>query len=454
MKIVSSNGRDLRWGAFAQISNIILGFGLLISATHALSKADVSNWIILNSFIAFLNIFSLSLEPVITRYVGYLFSGERELLAEGISHESDKSGYQKEVNSFRTFHSNLYQFVWLAVHHYRRLAYKILIVNICTATPYVLYLVQVKGESASIFKAWMIFSIALFLNYRLGYLQATLRGLGQVTDVNKALTLSRITTGFFTLILISFNLQLNAFAVGYLFGICSEKLYAYKKYRNLFLELVPNQNNYNEFKKLVSINYRKSVTISSFAFLVVKGGVIVGGLVLPIDALNKYLVTYTLLASLASVANEVLRINIPKMNSMQIKREKVNLRRIYLESLLGSIALFICLAIAAIIFIDKYAQSFKLNIQLLPSNLIILLVLVLALDINHNVAASYLSTLNKMPFFKAFIISGGLNLIIASALSLRYGVLGIIVSQFLVQLSYNNWKWPYEVLKDLKFVTN
>jgi hypothetical protein len=64
-------------------------------------------------------------------------------------------------------------------------------------------------------------------------------------------------------------------------------------------------------------------------------------------------------------------------------------------------------------------------------------------------------TKNKVPFFKASLISGCFTVVLLF-LFLKYtniGVWGLILSQGIAQ-GYNNWKWPMEVLRELSTKNN
>ena len=71
----------------------------------------------------------------------------------------------------------------------------------------------------------------------------------------------------------------------------------------------------------------------------------------------------------------------------------------------------------------------------------------------RNCYASYLSTTNRIEYWKGFIISGIVS-VIGSVLLLYFldmGVWGIIISAVLSELAYNAWKWPYQVHSELAF---
>ena len=75
----------------------------------------------------------------------------------------------------------------------------------------------------------------------------------------------------------------------------------------------------------------------------------------------------------------------------------------------------------------------------------------MTLEGNHTIFSTVIVTANKVPFVAAGLISGAV-IGIFMYLALRFtslGLLGVVMSQGVVQLAYNNWKWPKYVLADL-----
>jgi hypothetical protein len=72
------------------------------------------------------------------------------------------------------------------------------------------------------------------------------------------------------------------------------------------------------------------------------------------------------------------------------------------------------------------------------------------LESNHTFFASYVETItNSIPYMSSFIISAFLSILLTIVL-IRWTnlkVYALILSPFLIHLSYNNWKWPCLVLK-------
>jgi hypothetical protein len=68
---------------------------------------------------------------------------------------------------------------------------------------------------------------------------------------------------------------------------------------------------------------------------------------------------------------------------------------------------------------------------------------------NHSIAGIYLSTTNKIPFLSASIFSGS-AIFISSILAVPHmGLAGLVMAQGLVQMAYNNWKWPLAAIEHI-----
>jgi hypothetical protein len=59
---------------------------------------------------------------------------------------------------------------------------------------------------------------------------------------------------------------------------------------------------------------------------------------------------------------------------------------------------------------------------------------------------------NEVPFYKAAIISGIATVIVLYVFLhfLDYGIWAMILAPGLVQIAYQNWKWPLKLNKEIK----
>ena len=72
------------------------------------------------------------------------------------------------------------------------------------------------------------------------------------------------------------------------------------------------------------------------------------------------------------------------------------------------------------------------------------------LELNHTIAAHYISASNTIPFLPAAIISAILIVLLSTLFVMQgWGIFGIVISQGFVQLLWNNWFWPYKAWREL-----
>ena len=91
------------------------------------------------------------------------------------------------------------------------------------------------------------------------------------------------------------------------------------------------------------------------------------------------------------------------------------------------------------------------NTKLMEGRMIIFAAVIFFLQYNQISFSLYIGMGNKVPYMKGEFLSGVVSIVL-SCLAVQYaslGVEGILLAQFIAQISYNNWKWPYEGCKQL-----
>ena len=112
--------------------------------------------------------------------------------------------------------------------------------------------------------------------------------------------------------------------------------------------------------------------------------------------------------------------------------------------------LFIIGAILLVWVAPKLLSVIQSNAVLPASYILVVYCLIRLLEANHSCFANIISSANHIPFFNAALLSGLCTLIGYGLLILfsRTGILFLILVPGIVQLAYQNWKWPQMVLKE------
>ena len=154
---------------------------------------------------------------------------------------------------------------------------------------------------------------------------------------------------------------------------------------------------------------------------------------------------FTLLIAVCGTAYQTLQ---PEINQSCLHHDnETTIKLISFGSLFNWIIYLVGFLII-IFFGPKVIDLLNVEVELLHTNLILFMGLYLFLENNHSMFASYITGQNKIPFVKASLFSGFFVVLLSmfSVYFTSYGLLGLMISQALVQLCYNNWKWPYDII--------
>jgi hypothetical protein len=113
---------------------------------------------------------------------------------------------------------------------------------------------------------------------------------------------------------------------------------------------------------------------------------------------------------------------------------------------------FVVCGFCLLFFGDWALELIRSKTPLLSEIYIAVILLISWLETNHSMAGNMLLTKNEVPFFKASIISGVGTLILLFIFFkyTNFGIWSMILAPGIVQVLYQNWKWPLVVIKELK----
>jgi O-antigen/teichoic acid export membrane protein len=186
--------------------------------------------------------------------------------------------------------------------------------------------------------------------------------------------------------------------------------------------------------------------------LIQRSAIFIGSLYLPLSDIASYGITRQIFDILSSLAPVFVSTYIPLISQYRVEGNSAGIKNICLRGTLISTVAFIAGGLAIYLFGSKALLMIGSETSLLPGSLMLLLLVVSFLEMNHSTAGSLLLTKNEVPFFIPSIVSG-LATAILMILLLKYSTLGLwslIIAPGIVDVAYQSWKWPLEVIRDLK----
>ncbi|MDN0084262.1 O-unit flippase-like protein [Crenobacter sp. SG2305] len=443
----SINRKDVAWGYVAQIFNIGAGVILLPFAVRYLPPVELGLWYVFLTLTALAQLLELGFQPTISRQTSYVYSGATEIATTGLPPMGSNLDLRLLANLIAAS-KKIYKLVALGT------AIGLLFFGS-------LYILTLKTEttitSTKIALPWLIYASGVVLNSYFGYYNGLLQGRGELTEANKIIAISRFSMIAASIPLLISGLGLTGLALAsFLSAGVSRLLYKKIFYSPQRVETDFLNKNPGEPNRLVSALWRGSWRLGAVqlgTFLINRANFILASSFLGLITAASYGLTIQLTTLLFSVANMVTVLQAPKMNSAQAEGDIVKVKKLYFSSLVNAWALYLCGCAAIYFAAPQIFHLMNSKTPLLEPSCLAILLATTFLELNHSVSANYIMTLNRVPFLKPALLSGIATLLLG-LVAIHFfdlGIEGLLLAQGLVQLSYNNWKWPKEALRHMKY---
>lgn len=440
--IRNASRKDVTWGYLSQFLNVGSGIIIVPVAIKFLPTEDLGLWYLFIAIAGLAQLLEFGLQPTISRLTTYIYSGAKELRPEGLPDKGDVLNDQL-----------LFDLICAAkiIYRYASIGAAFLLIVIGT-----LYLKTFEEFQNEQFWAWLIFSSSSIINLYFTYINGLITGRGDQKELYRVTAISKLIMLLLTVPLLMNNVGLLSMAIGSFISLIVTRVLLYRAFYRPSREEIQKLQNITS----ISFNYTKTLWLSAWklgvtnlgAFLILRANMFIASSFLGLKVAASYGLTVQVITILSSVSAMIFNLNLPKLNALQSVNDKVGLRLLFKRSLIITHSLYFMGAICLIFIGIPLIALISSNTQLLGFSTLMLMLLMYQLELNHSICATYLTTLNKVPFVYAALISGGL--IVFSGLMLSNftaaGILGLVLSQFLIQLIYNNWYWPMLAYRHLK----
>ena len=438
---------DYLWALAAQALNVGAGLLLLPVILRYLDSGEVGLWFVFLALGSLAQLLELGFQPTLVRSTAYVYAGARSLSASGLPPSAESNaGVSMEL---------LASVVSAAKTIYVRVAALASFVMLGAGTAYVYSLIAGGKHAAAILAAWIAFSLGCIATFYFGYFTALLQGRGDVTRANQVTIAARGVFLVLGVVGLTLGFELLGLGLASLVAGVVSRLIAYSfVYDDVRMKVVRATKVAPESRDAVIRalwpNARRMGAVQVGAFLMQRGNILIASSALGLAAAASYGMTVTVLSALLSLAMVMCQMRMPSLSAMQMSGVKRETAALYGRIVIETWSIFLVGLVVVLLFGDLGLATISSRTSLLPDVQLAMLGVVLLLELNHSVAASYLTTINKVPFVVAAVVSGVAVSLISLLLVHPLGVAGLILAQGAVQLAYNNWKWPREALRHLQ----
>lgn len=444
--MINISKKDVIWGYFAQFFSIASGLITLPLILRMLTEEEIGLNYLLITFGSLVSLFDFGFASQFGRNISYIFAGAQVLHKEGI----DTAESTVDVN-----YRLLATMIHTARYVYARISFVVLITLLTIGTFYVYNITNGFQSVENTLIIWVIFSFSVFFEMFYSYYTALLGGRGMIMESRKAVVYSRLVYVVLAFVFLYLGFGLIGVVIANFIAPFFNRIISYRFFfteelmRKISCFDISKQEKLELFK-IVWHNARKIGLVFLGSYAINKFSFFLAGLYLSLSEIASYGLMIQLVGLLSTISGTLFMINQPKFSSMRVNSNEQKLLKEFAFTMIVYYGLFII----GIIFLATLGP-FILNILgsnvQLPNNRIVLIFsLIILLEGNHSNFASFIITKNNVPFVKSSLIAG-MVIILGDYFSLthtEFGIMGLVVIQALVQLSYANWKWPYIVCKE------
>ncbi len=446
-KIEKIGKRDVAWSYASTIFTIGAGVILLPFILNQMSAETVGIWNIFQTITALVMLLDFGFRPSFARNISYIFAGVKQLQVNGVAN----AGHESDVD-----YSLLKGTLLAMKKFYRWLAVAMFILLATGGSVYFYYILQkYTGDRQDAMIAWILLIAINCYNLYTLYYDALLLGKGYIKQNQQITILGQIIYLGTAIALIYSGFGLTAIVSAQLIATIIRRILAYRvffgKELKEHLSQVEAQDSKQIFRTIAPNAVKVGMTYLG-GFLVNKSALLFGSAFLSLEQIACYGITIQVMDVLARCGTVVYQAFIPKLAQYRAEKDLRQLKRYYQYAIFSNLVIYLVGGIVWILAGDWALAIIKSETTFLPIAMLSTMLIISLLEHNHSISAGFIMADNKIPFFIPSLVSGAATVVLLWLFlsPLHWGLWGMIIAPGIAQIAYQNWKWPLEIIKELK----
>jgi O-antigen/teichoic acid export membrane protein len=435
------------WSLLGTILRILGGLIVLPLSAHKLSSDHLGLWYVFLSLQGIATLFDLGFSPAVVRAAGYLWAGARQLRAFGV-----EPIQQNKDSALSPNYELLSHLVATMRVYYRALGTVSGLIMLLCGGAWIWYKTQTFADANTLRLCYAFFVVGGFLNVTGDLWPALLSGINGVQSAQKILCGSASVNVLVTTIGLLARLDVWALAL----GVIASGLFLRQAGRISFIGLAGPQLNRTASARLQLIGTLWPIAwrtglVSLGGFLVLSANTLICSYYLDLKVTASYGLSLTVLTMLAAASSTFTQIKLPLANQLRPEGRLTDIADIWVHRTRLSILVYIIGALVIVFGLNFGLQLVGSHTAALPSAPLAFACLICGLEMHHVLYAGLVFSENQNPFVAPALISGLATVVLSVILTPKLGVWGLLLSQGIVQASFNNWWTIYRAIRGLGF---
>lgn len=432
-------------GFLAQAMQYGASLLLLPFLIRTLTTAEISVWYLLITIQGLAAIADFGFGGTFARGIATAFAGADTIRAEGFNGQAGDGPNYSLVSD---------------LIHAARLWYAILatLVFVVMGTAGLAYVLSVTAsshlDSREIIVTWTVMALATAQSMYFSWVNPVLIGANRIEQDLISQIIGKGGSALLGIGVLLAGGGLLALAIAQLTAFAGARIAAAMFLRPIRRQIPPSsRNNARSIRLLKTIapNASRFGLASLSGFMITRSSVFAVTSFVGLAEGGAYAISLQLISAILQVSQLPAQFSMPRLVSLNIQGAKRAIRHKAIRLSIQFCAMFTLGILVLTCIAPTLFMIIGRNVILLPTPLLFFLGVVMLLEGLHSVSAFILMTGNKVPFTRAAVLSA--TAVIVGTLFVGWhgwGIGSIIAVQGLVQLSYNNWRWPLMVLQDTR----
>jgi O-antigen/teichoic acid export membrane protein len=437
---------DVVWSFFASFFRIASTALLLPIILNKLPSEDVGLWTIFMSVTLIVTLFDFGFSSSFSRSISYIFSGVNEL---------KEQGYQNQKNGTHVNYGLLKGTIESMRWFYFRLSIAVFAFLATIGTFYISIILKgYTGDKTIAYLAWALLCIINAYNLFTLYYEALLVGKGLVKKAKQIIVFSQVIFLIVAYILLLSGFGLVAIVASQAIYVILARLLTHRAFfsneMKSSLDEITSNNRESVFKAVYPNALKLGLTVLG-GILIQRSAVYIGSLFLSLEEIASYGLTRQVLDIIAGLSPIYITTYLPLISRWRIEGNTIKIKEIVIIGAKISFVVFTLGSFFIFFFGNSLLHLIKSHTILLPGYIMLAGIVVTFIEMNHATAGGILLTKNEVPFFIPSIVSGiatGLLMLFFLGKT-NFGLLSLFLAPGIVDICYQSWKWPLEVVKDL-----
>lgn len=300
-----------------------------------------------------------------------------------------------------------------------------------------IYLRVWLNASIDVISEWLIYSLSMLIYLYANRYVGLINGANLNEYTNVIIILSK-SVSITVSILLMRNYSLLGIAIGNLMGSIVFILLAYTLHRSL----IGSQRIEKCFNKVYLHKTAQMGLTQLGAFILQRGITLIVAASYSSVISVAFSTTLSVLQVIATVSTAYMNSKIRDINKLMISNNLGAAKKTVFKSYLFGVFSFGISLVILIVFGEIFLSAIGKNDNILSGVSFYLMVAMIFLEMIHSIAAGFIAASNQLPFYKSSLLTAAVVLVGGVVVANYFNIASFIFFIFLVQLSYNNWKWP------------